>query len=79
MPHQTKWTHPQPAVRPKPYGQDETLTLGLLRLQKQYGTARLEAAIARALALGNSRYRAVQAILKHGQEQGPIDASHDDG
>ncbi len=43
--------------------------LGLLRLEKHYGTSALEAACARALALGNPRYRAVQAILKNGQEK----------
>jgi hypothetical protein len=43
--------------------------LSLLRLEKHYGTVGLEAACARALALGNPRYRAVQAILKNGQEK----------
>jgi transposase len=43
--------------------------LGLLRLEKQYGTVSLEAACVRALALGNPRYRAVQAILENGQHK----------
>lgn len=43
--------------------------LGLLRLEKRFGTGRLEAACARALSLGNPRYRTVQAILQRGQEK----------
>ncbi len=39
---------------------------GVLRLEKAYGAARLEAACARALTFGHLRYRAVKAILAKG-------------
>jgi transposase len=41
--------------------------LGLLRLDKAHGSAALEGACARALALGSASYRTVQAILKRAQ------------
>ena len=40
--------------------------LGILRLAKQHGPARLDAACARALAAGARSYRHVESILKHG-------------
>lgn len=43
--------------------------LGLLRLERQYGAERLEAACARALLLGSATYRSVQTILKCGTER----------
>jgi len=43
--------------------------LGLLRLSKRDGDARLEAACARALAAGARSYRHVDAILKHGLDR----------
>ena len=48
--------HPQQAYRS---------CLGLLRLAKCHGDARLEAAAARALAIGSYSYRSVESILKH--------------
>jgi len=39
---------------------------GVLRLEKTYGAARLEAACARALRFGTVRYRTVKAILAKG-------------
>ena len=39
--------------------------LGLLRLAKCHGDARLEAAAERALAIGSYSYRSVESILKH--------------
>jgi hypothetical protein len=39
---------------------------GVLRLEKSYGAARLEAACARALRFGTVRYRTVKAILAKG-------------
>ncbi|MGV3517687.1 IS21 family transposase [Luteitalea sp.] len=45
--------------------------LGLLRLTKRYGPARLEAACARARAAGAISYRHVDAILKHGLDRQP--------
>ena len=48
--------HPQQAYRS---------CLGLLRLAKCYGDERLEAAAARALAIGSYSYRSVESILNH--------------
>ena len=48
--------HPQQAYRS---------CLGLLRLAKCHGDARLEAAAERALAIGSYSYRSVESILKH--------------
>jgi transposase len=43
--------------------------LGILRLEKRYGPARLEAACARALAAGARSYKHVATILKHGLDR----------
>jgi transposase len=43
--------------------------LGLMRMGEKYGDARLEAACARALTIGNPTLRSVQAILKSGLEK----------
>jgi transposase len=43
--------------------------LGLLRLAKRYGAARVNAACARALAAGARSYRHVDAILRHGLDR----------
>ena len=43
--------------------------LGLLRLGRQYGAERLEAACARALHAGARSYRHVAAILRHGLDR----------
>ena len=40
--------------------------LGILRLEGKYGPARLEAACARALAIGATSYRSVRSILEAG-------------
>jgi len=53
------------ADRPHPE-QGYRSCLGILRLVKRYGAARLEAACARAVAVGARSYRHVDAILKHG-------------
>lgn len=45
--------------------------LGILRLAKRYGDARLEAACARALAAGARSFRHVDSILKHGLDRVP--------
>ena len=50
--------------------------LGLLRLGKQYGEDRLDAACARALTGGARSYRHVAAILKHGLDR--LSASSED-
>ena len=44
---------------------------GIVRLQKKYGAARLEAACERALSFDNPRYRAVKTILEKGLDQHP--------
>ena len=48
--------HPQQGFR---------AALGILRLAKHYGEARLEAACTRALAIGATNYRSVESILKN--------------
>jgi transposase len=49
--------------------------LGVLRLSKRYGAARLEAACARALRVNALSYKHVESTLKHGLDQLPL---HDD-
>jgi transposase len=46
--------------------------LGLFRLGQRYGKARLEAACARARAVGARSYRQVDAILKRGLDRTPL-------
>jgi transposase len=43
--------------------------LGLFRLAKRFGNARVEAACARALTVGARSYRHVESILKHGLDR----------
>jgi len=43
--------------------------LGILRLARRYGDVRLEAAAARAVAVGARSYRHVDSILKHGLDR----------
>lgn len=45
--------------------------LGLFRLAKRYGNARMEAACERALVVGARSYRHVDSILKHGLDRAP--------
>ena len=59
------------ADRPHPE-QGYRSCLGILRLATRYGDARLEAACARAVAVGARSYRHVDSILKHGLEQLPL-------
>ncbi len=49
--------------------------LGLMRLGKRDGSARLEAACVRALAAGAQSSRHVHSILKHGLDRVPLDAA----
>jgi len=56
------------ADRPHPE-QGYRSCLGLLRLGKRYGEDRLEAACARAVAVGARSYRHVDAMLKHGLDR----------
>ena len=46
--------------------------LGVLRLGKQHGPARLEAACVRALALRTLSYQSIKSILAHGLENQPL-------
>jgi len=56
--------HPQQAFRS---------AMGILRLAKDYGNQRLEAACSRALIIGGVSYRSVASILKHSLDQKPLD------
>ena len=47
--------------------------LGILRLAKQHGPERLDAACAPAVAAGARSYRHVTSILKHGLDRLPLD------
>jgi transposase len=48
--------------------------IGILRLKKSYGAERLDAACARALALGTRSYTSVASILKNRQERKSTEA-----
>jgi len=61
------------ADRPHPE-QGYRSCLGILRLAKRYGDARLEAACQRALAVRARSYRHVESILKHGLDRLPATA-----
>lgn len=50
---------------------------GVIRLEKQHGAARLEAACGRALAFNDPRYRTVKAILAKGLDQASVSDSFD--
>ncbi len=51
--------------------------LGILRLAKDFGDARLEAACRRALNIGGTSYRSVESILKHNLDQKPLPEKSD--
>lgn len=63
-------------TRPHPE-QGYRACLGLLRLAKQHGPARLEAACVRAIALGAPSYRSVKAILQNKLESAPLATTTD--
>ena len=50
---------------------------GVIRLEKQHGAARLEAACGRALAFDDPRYRTVKTILAKGLDQTTVSGSFD--
>lgn len=58
-------------TRPHPQ-QGFRACLGLMRLGKHYGAARLEAACQRALRLGACSYKSLESILKHDLDQQPL-------
>lgn len=49
--------------------------LGIMRLGKTYGEARLEAASRRALAIGACSYKSVESILKNNLDKKPLPAT----
>jgi transposase len=57
-------------TRPHPE-QGHRARLGILRLARQYGADRLEAACDRGLDIGARSYGSIQSILKHGLDRGP--------
>ncbi len=59
----TSRKHPQQAYRS---------CLGILRLGKAYGDARLEAACRQALILGSHSYKSIESILKHRLDDKPL-------
>jgi transposase len=59
------------ASRPHPQ-QGFRSCLGIMRLGKSYGDARLEAACQRALTLGACSYKSLESILKHGLDRRPL-------
>ena len=59
------------ASRPHPQ-QGFRSCLGIMRLGKDYGEKRLEAACARALAIGGLSFKSIKAILKTGLDQRPL-------
>ena len=61
------------ATKPHPE-QGYRACLGLLSLEKRYGRERLEAAAARAQAIGAATYRSIHAMLKAGLDHAPLDA-----
>lgn len=61
--------HPQQAYRS---------LLGILRLAKVHGEARLEAACARALHFNTLSYRSLESILKNGLDHRPLTPRNDD-
>jgi len=62
------------ADRPHPE-QGYRSCLGILRLAKRYGPARLEAACARAVSVDARSYRHVDSILKHGLDRLAVPAA----
>jgi len=62
------------AERPHPE-QGYRSCLGIIRLQKRYGTERLEQACARAHAARARSYKHVDSILRHGMDRLPLSAT----
>jgi transposase len=59
------------ASRPHPQ-QGFRACLGIMRLGKRYGDARLEAACRRALRIGACSYKSIESIRKHDLDQQPL-------
>lgn len=60
-------------ARPHPE-QGYRASLGVLRLTREYGEARLDAACRRALSLGALSFRSVQSILRNKLDAAPVEA-----
>ena len=58
--------------RPHPE-QGYKAVLGLMQLGRQHGNPRLDAASARAIALGSCRFHTVKNILATGQDRRPLE------
>ena len=65
------------ASRPHPE-QGFRAALGVLRLDKDYGAERLEAACRRAVTLGACRYQSIAAILKAGLDRASLPTTADE-
>jgi transposase len=59
------------ASRPFPQ-QSFNACFGVMRLGKNYGDERLEAACKRALAIGSVSYKSLESILKQGLDRRPL-------
>lgn len=55
----------------RPPAQGFRACLGVMRLGKEYGAERLEAACGRALAIAAPRFRRVQSLWRHGLDRRP--------
>jgi transposase len=64
------------AERPHPE-QGFRSCLGIMRLCKRYGDARVESACARSLAVHARSYRSVESMLRHGLDQMPLTAAQE--
>jgi transposase len=63
----------QAVLDQRPYPQQAfNASLGIMRLGKSYGSARLEAACRRALHFGTVRYKSLESILKNGLDRQPL-------
>jgi len=52
--------------------------LGIIRLDKKYGHERLDAACARALAVGGRSYKHVESILRNGLDHAALPKNDDE-
>ena len=68
-----RWPRRSSTSRPHPE-QGYRSCLGIIRLADRYGTERVEAACARALAVRALSYRSVESILRHGLDSQPLRA-----
>jgi hypothetical protein len=67
-----RWRYRLHPRTPNPSAARLPRLLGILRLSKQHGEERLEAACQRALALGACSYKSLESILRQGLERLPL-------